>query len=126
MHGLALRVVQHFAVEREVAHVAHGAGVARIGEALREQVELVHDAVFQVVADGEARVLHAAFVRVVDVDELGNPSIEQLAGFNVVTLGEFLERGRLLHGVRDFAVLVHARAAVAVELAKRHVASALV
>ena len=45
MHGLALRVVEHLAVEGEVAHVAHAARVAVFLELLCEQVELVYDAI---------------------------------------------------------------------------------
>ena len=124
--GLAFLVAQHFAVEGQVAHVAHRAGVPGLGEALCEQVELVDHAVLQIVAYGEAGVVHAMLVGGVDGGELAHPRVEQLAAFHVMTARELLEGGRFLHRMRDLAVLVHARAAVAVELAKRHVAGVLV
>ena len=53
-----------------------------------------------------------------DANELPYPRIEELAGFKGVFLGEKLERFCLVDAVSDLAVLVHARRAIAVELAE--------
>ena len=118
MHGLALRVVEHLAVEGEVAYVAHAARVAVFLELLCEQVELVYDAVLQVVADGEAGMLDASLVGMVDADEVLHPGIEELARLDFVAARELLEGLRVHERVGDLAVLVHARGSVAVELAE--------
>ena len=118
MHGLALRVVEHLAVEGEVAHVAYAARVAVFLELLCEQVELVYDAILQVVADGETGMLDASLVGMVDADEVLNPGIEELARLDFVAARELLEGLRVRERVGDLAVLVHARGSVAVELAE--------
>ena len=53
-----------------------------------------------------------------DANELSYPRIEELAGFKGVFLGEKLECFCLVDAVGDLAVLVHARRAIAVELAE--------
>ena len=95
VHGLALRIAQHLAVEGEVSHVAHAARIAVLLELLREQVELVYNAVLQVVADGEAGMLDASFVGMVDADEVLHPGVEELARLDFVAARELLEGLRI-------------------------------
>ena len=118
VHGVALRIAQHLVVEGKVAHIAHAARVAVFLEFLREQVKLVHDAVLQVIADGEAGMLDASFVGMVDADEVLHPGVEELARLDFVAARELLEGLRIRERVGDLAVLVHARGSVAVELAE--------
>ena len=90
--ALAVLVVQRLAVEGKLAHVGHHALDAALAEQIGVDVELVHHAVLQVVADGDARVLHAAGVGGVDVQERLHPRLEQLAALHPVAARELLER----------------------------------
>ena len=64
------------------------------------------------------RVVDAVLVGCVYGEEFVYPRFEQLAGFDGMVLRKALEALRAEQGVRDLAILVHARRAVGVELAK--------
>ena len=120
--------MQVLAVKRQFAHVEDGDVESAFLEDVRVHLELLECGVLKEVDDGDARFLDFCVVVAVDGEERVNPAREQVG--IAVRKRMILRKATIRLALRDagerFAVLVHARGAVGVELAKAQLASVLV